>query len=150
MGDIPLMPKGYILHDGLNVGANDAGQAADLLGDDRVALVRHSRRALLAFGEGFFGFPDFGALEMANFEGDLLERGGDEGQRGDPSGVAVAGENLASDGSRFKAEPGADSFLRFGTDMAEGADGAGNFADAQIFRGPLESRGIAAKLVVPQ
>src|SRR5262252_1117672 len=87
---------------------------------------------------------------MAKFEGDLLKRGRDEGECGDPGRVAVAGENLASDGGGFKAEPGADFLLRLGTDVAEGPYGAGDFADAQIFRGLIEARGIAAKLVVPQ
>jgi hypothetical protein len=33
---------------------------------------------------------DFCALQVADFEGDLIERGGEDGERGDVGGVSVA------------------------------------------------------------
>ena len=54
--------------------AHQAGQAADLLAGYRIALVRHRGTAALLAAERLFGFADFGALQMANFEGDLFER----------------------------------------------------------------------------
>ena len=52
------------------------GQAADRLGRDRVALVRHRRRALLAGLEALEHLADLGALQMAQLDGDQLARGG--------------------------------------------------------------------------
>ena len=48
----------------------------DLLAADRVALVRHRRRALLALAERLLDLADLGLLQAADLEGELLERGG--------------------------------------------------------------------------
>ena len=54
--------------------AHDAREAADPLGDDRVALVRHRRRALLALAERLLDLAHLGAREVADLERELLER----------------------------------------------------------------------------
>ena len=46
-----------------------------------IALVRHGRRALLLLAEKLLGLAHFGALQVANFGGDLVQRAGDHGQR---------------------------------------------------------------------
>ena len=49
---------------------DDAGQPADRLGGDRVALVRHRRRALLARLEPLLHLAHLGALQVAQLDGD--------------------------------------------------------------------------------
>ena len=105
---------------------------------DRIAFVRHRRGTFLTCAERLFGFADFGALQVADFECDLFERRGEQRQRRDPSCVAVARDHLRSDGGGFQAQARADFLLGFRTDVAEGSHGARNFADAQIFGGSFE------------
>ena len=98
VGDVALVPEGDVLEGSLRIGSHDAGQAGDLLGGDGVALVRHGAGALLLLGEELFGLADFGALEVADFGGDLVERGAEDGEGGDIGGVAVALDDLRGDG----------------------------------------------------
>ena len=49
------------------------------------------------FGEELFGFANFGALEVADFGGDLVEGAGEDGEGGDVGGVAVALDYLRCD-----------------------------------------------------
>ena len=97
---------------GLRVGADDAGQAADLLAGHGIALVRHGGGALLLFAEELFGFADFGALQVADFGGDLVERGGDDRERGEIVGVAVALDHLRARLPRLSVPGARRSFLR--------------------------------------
>ena len=72
--DVALVPQRDVLERRHGVAANQAREADDLLAADRVALVRHRRRALLPLGERLFDFADFGLLQPANLERELLER----------------------------------------------------------------------------
>ena len=72
MADVALVPEGDVLIRRLGVGADDAGEAGDLLGGDGVALVRHGARAFLLFGEELLGLADLGALEVADLGGNLV------------------------------------------------------------------------------
>ena len=144
------MPEGDVFEGGLGVGADDAGEAGDLLAGDGIALVRHGGGALLLFGEELFGFADLGALEVADLGGDLVERGGEDGEGGDVGGVAVALEDLRGDGDGLEAELGADGFFVLGLEVAEGADGSGELADAEVFGGSVEAGEVALHLGVPE
>ena len=84
--DVALVPQGNVLKSCLGVAAHHARQAADLLGGHGVALVRHGRRSLLLLAEIFFSLAHFGALQVANLCGDLVERGGDHGERAQSNG----------------------------------------------------------------
>ena len=66
---------------GLRVAAQHAGQARDPLGDDRVALVRHRARALLALAERLLDLAHLGALEVPDLGRQPLERGAGERDR---------------------------------------------------------------------
>ena len=94
MADIALVPEGDILESRLGVGADDACEAGDLLGDDGVTLVGHGGGALLLLGEELLGFADLRALEVANLGGNLVEGGAEDGEGGDVGGVAVALNDL--------------------------------------------------------
>ena len=100
VGDVALVPEGYVFEGGLGVGADDAGEAGDLLGGDGVALVGHGGGALLLLGEELLGLADLGALEVADFGGDFVERGAEDGEGGDVGGVAVALHDLGGDVGR--------------------------------------------------
>src|SRR5207253_10700816 len=87
------------LERGEHVGTHEAREAADLFAGNGIALVRHGGTAALLAAERFFDLADFSALEMANFEGDLFERGGDKREGAEILRVAVALNDLRSDGS---------------------------------------------------
>jgi hypothetical protein len=135
----------------LGVAADDAGEAADLLAGDGVALVRHGAGALLLFAEKNSSASRTSVrCRWRIFEGDLVERGAEDGERGDVGGVAVALEDLRGDGGGLEAELGADGCFVLGLEVAEGADGAGELADAQVFGGGVEAGEVALHLGVPE
>ena len=72
VGDVALVPEGDVLEGDLGVGADDAGEAADLLAGDGVALVRHGGGAFLFFGEELLDLADLGALEVTNLGGNFV------------------------------------------------------------------------------
>ena len=96
--NIALVPERDVLESGLRVRSHHARQSRDLFAGHRIALVRHGRRALLLFAEIFFGLADFGALQVADFGGDLVERRCDRGERCQIVGMAVALNYLRRDG----------------------------------------------------
>ena len=85
------MPEGDVLEAGLGVAAQHPGQARDPLGEDRVALVRHRRGALLAGTERLLDLAHLGALEVADLGREALEARAGEGDRRKHGRVAVAG-----------------------------------------------------------
>src|SRR5688572_18501206 len=64
MRDVALVPERDVLHRGRDGGTHHTRQAAEILRQHRIALVRHRRGALLARGEILFGLADLGALQM--------------------------------------------------------------------------------------
>ena len=48
-------------------------------------------------GEEFLGLQHFGALQMADFGGEPFDRRGDDAERGEEHGVAVARDDLGRD-----------------------------------------------------
>ncbi len=54
---------------------------------------------------------------MANLDGDFLERGGNNGQRGDEFGVAIALDDLRSDRGRLEIEAPADGLFHLHSEM---------------------------------
>src|ERR1700758_2978982 len=105
------MPERNVFESSLRVRSDHAGQAADLLERYWIALVRHGGGSLLLFAEEFFGFANFGTLQVADFGRDLVERGGDHGQRGEIVGVAIALDDLRGDRGGFQSEAGANLFF---------------------------------------
>ncbi len=150
VGDVALMPEGDVFEGDLGVAAHDAGEAADVLAGDGVALVGHGAGALLAGGEELLGLADLGALQVADLEGDLVEGGGEDGEGGDVGGVAVALQDLGGDEGGFQAEFGEDGGFVLGLELAEGADGAGDLADPHIFGCGVETLEVAAHFGVPE
>ena len=104
--------------------AHQAGEAGQVLRQHRVALVRHGGGALLARREIFLGLAHFGALEMADLDGDALHGRGDHGERREERGVAVARDHLGRDRLDCESELLRDVFLDARVDVGEGADRA--------------------------
>ena len=90
--------------------AHDASGPQDSLGDLRVALVRHRRRALHALGERLLDLAHLGAGEVADLGGEPLERRGGERERGEQLGVAVARDDLGRE--RIGLEPRRSQAIR--------------------------------------
>ena len=90
VGNVALVPKGNVFVGSHHVAADQAREAADLFAGDGIALVRHRGAAALLGAEGFLGFADFGALEMADFKSNFFERGGNEREAAEIVSMAVA------------------------------------------------------------
>ncbi len=149
MRDVALVPEGDVFESGLRVAADHARQAADLLGGHGIALVRHGGGSLLLFAEEFFGLADFGALQVADLGGDLVQRRGDHGERAEIVRVAVALDNLRGDRGGFQSQARADFFFEFGREVGEDSDRAGELSYAHVFGGGHEARDVALGLGIP-
>ena len=130
-------------------GADDAGQAADPLGDDRVALVRHRRRALLALAERLLHLAHLGAGEVADLGREPVERRGDERERGEELRVPVALDDLRRDRLRLEPEPLAGDPLELRVGRRVRADRAGELPDAHRRRAPAQALAAAVELERP-
>ena len=106
------MPQRHVLVSRQHMAANDAGQPAHVLAADRVALVRHRRRALLPFGERLLHLAELALLQGADFRRELVERRGDQRQCRHIFRMAVALQRLRRDRRRRNAELAADELLR--------------------------------------
>ena len=105
--DVALVPEGDVLAGRQGVAAEHAREAADPLADDRVALVRHRRGALLrALTEGLLHFAHLGALEVADLGREPLEPRAGERDRRQQRRVAVACDDLGRDRLRGEPQPG--------------------------------------------
>ncbi len=137
MADVSLVPQSHVLEGGQHVGSYDAGLAAETLGDDGVALVRHSRRALLAGCEILFRLQHLGALVVTHLQGDLLDGGGQQGQGGHELGMTVALHHLRGDGSRSQIEHGHGDALHLRVDVGVVAHRTGDLAHRDLLYRPL-------------
>ena len=128
--DVALVPESDVLEADLCGGADDAREAADPLGDDRVPLVRHRRRALLALAERLLNLAHLGAGEVADLGREPVERRGDERERGEELGVPVARDDLRRDRLRLEAEPLAGDPLELRIGDRVRPDRAGELSEA--------------------
>ena len=106
--------------------AHHAGEAGEIFGQHRIALMGHRRRALLALGEEFLGLHHFGALQVADLGRQPLDRRSDDGEGGEECGVPVARDHLGRDRLDFQAELRRHMSFDPRVDVGEGADGAGD------------------------
>ena len=116
--------------------ADQAGQAGQVLGEDRVALVRHGARALLARVERLFGFQHLGALQVADLGRQPLDRGGDDAPA---RRNRRRGGRAGSPGSRPARRPGPSSRRHRprprGSTLAKVPTGAGDGAGGDLEAG---------------
>ena len=69
---------------------------------------------------------------MADFRGEALDAGGDDGERREKRRVTVARDHLRRNRLHREAEFFRDMFLDARVDIGEGADGAGNRANRDL------------------
>ena len=150
MGNIAFVPQGDVLEGRLGVGPNQAREPDDLLAPDRIAFVRHRRRALLPFAERLLELADLGFLEPAHLQCEFLERGAGDGEHRQELRVPIALDHLRGDGRRLEAEPLADVGFDLRRQMREGADGARQLADADDRARAAYALDVAADLGVPE
>ena len=122
----------------------------DLLAADRVALVRHRRRALLALGKRLLDLANLGLLKAADLQRELLERRTGNRQRRQQLGMAVALDHLRRDRRRLQAERAADVGFDRWRQVCEGADGARQLADRDDLARAANPGDVARQLRVPQ
>ena len=78
----------------------------------------------MTFREELFGLQYLGPLHVADFDGDVFDAAGDDTQRGEKRGVAVAGDDLRADRFGHQTQLIADMFLDAWVDICEGTDRA--------------------------
>ena len=139
VGDVALVPEGNVFEGRHHVAANKTGESADLLAGDGIALVGHGGAATLLTAEIFLDLADFGALEMADFQGDFFECGGDEGKGAEIMRMAVAGDDLRGDARNRETKALADFLFDVGAEMCGIAYCAGNFAESDLAGSLLEA-----------
>ena len=149
MRDVALVPERNVLHRRLRVAAKYARQAADLLARDRILFVRHGRGAFLLFAEVLLRLANLGALQVADFDGNLVQRAADNGERCDIGCMAIALDNLRGHRRRLQPQPRANALFVLRLQMAEGAHSARQLADAHVLSGGGEACGIALHLGIP-
>ena len=129
--------------------AHDAREAADPLGDLRVALVRHRGGALHAFRERLLDLANLGSREMADLGREPLERRRGQREDGQQLGVAVARDHLRRERIRLQAEPLACDPFHLGIEAGVAPDGAGELADAVRLERAHEPLPVAVELEGP-
>ncbi len=149
VGDVPLVPERHVLEPDDRSAADDSSEAADALRDDRVALVRHRGRPLLAAAERLFDLAHLRPGQVADLERELLERGGGNRESREELGMAVALEDLGRGRRRLEPESlaGVPFHLRVGCRV--GADGARQFSDPKTFERSFDSVTIPCELERP-
>ena len=148
VGDVALVPQRHVLQRRDDLGADDASQPRQVLGQHRVALVGHGGGPLLAGGEILLGLAQLGALEVPDLGGQPLHGARDDGEGGEEGGVAVARDHLGRD--RLDREPhlSGDMALHPGVDVGEGADRAGDGASGDLPAGGGQPLPVAGELRV--
>ena len=109
----------------------------------------HRRGALLARGERLERLAHLGALEVADLEGEPLERGADAGDRVQEGRVPVAGDDLGRHRLAIEAEGPEGRLLDAGIGVGVGAHSAGQLSDADAGERSFEPHATAAQLAEP-
>ncbi len=86
--------KRHVLEAGDEVATKHPGHTDESFARDRVPLVRHRGRTLLAGGKWLLGLTELAALKVTQLGGDRLDRGTDRGTCIEELGVTVASQHL--------------------------------------------------------
>ena len=132
MADVAFVPQRLVFERGLGVPAQEPGEAGDPLGQDRIALVRHRRRALLAGAERLLDLADLGVLQVPDLGGEALERPAEHGDRGEQRRVPVALDDLGADRVRVEPERGEDLGFEIRRKVAVRPDRARDLAGGHV------------------
>ena len=120
------------------------------LAHDRVPLVRHRARALLARGERLLDLADLGPGEVPDLGGDRVERGGADRERRHVLGVPVALDHLRARASAGRSPSRAHtSSSTRGSTLRVRADHPADRADAHGLARAPQALAIAIELERP-
>ena len=149
VGDVALVPEGDVLEPDERGGTDDAREPADSFGDDRVPLVRHRGGSLLALAERLLHLGDLGPREVADLDGEALQRRCADRERGEQLRVTVALDDLGRRRLGLEAEPLAGNSLDLRVDRRVVADSARQLADSHAFERLLDTSPRAVELERP-
>ena len=113
---------------------------------DRVALVRHRRRALLALAERLLDLADLGALQVADLGREPLQPGAGQRDLGEQLGMPVAGDDLGRGVLDREAEPLHHRGLDGRGQRGVGTDGAGELAVGGAGERPAQALDVPVRL----
>ena len=111
--------------------------------------MRHRRRALLPLAERLGDLGDLRPSQVADLDGEALERGGDERQRRQQRRVPVARQHLRRGRLRTEPQPLAREALQFRIGRSVGADRTGELAHPHPFECLAEALASALELECP-
>src|SRR6516225_1520936 len=97
MADIALVPESDIFEGRDCVAAQNAGQSAQPFACDRIALVRHGTRALLALRKEFLSLKHLRALKMPELGRPPFNARACQGQSADKFRVQIPLDHLSRD-----------------------------------------------------
>src|SRR5919106_1475345 len=143
------MPERHVLEPDDGCRANDAGQAANALGHDGVALVRHRRRSFLTTPERLLDFTDLRAGEVANLRRKALERRRAERERREQLRVTVPRYDLRCDRLGGESQSLASDALDVGIAAPVRPHRAGELADAHGLQGAQQAFTVSIQLECP-
>jgi hypothetical protein len=143
------VPERHVLEPHECSGADDTREAADPLGDDRVPLVRHRRRALLTLAERLLHLGHFRPGQVPNLERESLQRGRGQRERREQRGVPVALHDLRRGRLRLEPEPLARDPLDLGVDCRVVPDRARELPDLHGGEGARNPFAVALELERP-
>ena len=149
VADVALVPERLVLERGVGVAAQQPGQPGDPLGQDRVALVGHRRRALLAGLERLLELADLGVLEVADLGREALQRAADDRDRRQQRRVPVALDDLGADRVGVEPEGGEHLRLDVGAEVAVRPDRPGDLAGPDLVDGGRQPDPAALELERP-
>ena len=89
------MPESNIFHGRHGERTDITRLAGQVFGEDRVALVRHGRRALLPLAEELLDLQHLGPLQMADLNGNPFHGRSDNREDAEIFGVAVTRDHLS-------------------------------------------------------
>ena len=147
--DVTFVPERDVLEAGAQIAPQQAGQTAEPLRQNRVALVRHGGASLLAGAEGLFGLTQLASGQMADLRAHQLDGGADRRAGPEILGVTVACDHLRRR-HRLQAERGADMGFDGGIDVRVGTHGAGQLADGDRIACLAHTAPVAIGLERPQ
>ena len=127
MRDIALVPERDVLHRGNRHAAHKPREAGQILGQHRIALMRHAEEPS-ARGKIFFRLENLRALKMTDFDREPFDRRRHDGERRKKRRVAVARNDLRRD--RLDGQSHLMRHMVFDAriNIGESADGARNRA----------------------
>ncbi len=140
------MPERHILQRRNAIRTHHTRQPGQILREHRVALVRHRGATFLAFREKLLSLQHFRALEVAHFRGHILNRRGDDGQRGKIRRMAVTGNNLRRDWLWLQAQLCGDMLFHLRRNIGKSAHCTGNGAGCDLRAGLQKTLPVALEL----